>query len=436
MTNGRSFRYWQVRTILCTMLGYAFFYFIRKNLSVALPSIEADLGIGKVQLGVFLTLHGLLYGVSRLVNGMIADRTNARVFMCLGLLLSVLMNVWFGCSSLAFTLGLAWVVNGWVQGMGAPPCARLMTHWIPPKRLASLMTVWNASHSIGAFAAVVACGWIVSAGLGWRSCFFLPAAFCALGTAFLWWGIRDTPKSVGLPELGEAADAKPAQAAKTPFAEILMKHVFRNRVIWVLALANFFVYVVRFGILDWGFSMLREQYPGISPFMASVVLGGFEFAGIFGMMASGWATDRFFGSRCPRTCAICMAAAAGFVLLFSVLSPTSTPWYVAALVLGGAGFFTYGPQALIGVASANIATKEAAGTATGFTAIFGYLSTLVSGIGVGWVATHWGWQYVLYLLAVAALLGLVLFVSIWNAASDGYGNRQSRVAGQSKCNYR
>ena len=416
----KRFGRWQARTIVCAMIGYALFYFIRKNLAVALPSIEADLGVSKVQLGVFLTLHGLLYGFSRLFNGMWADRTSARVFMVLGLLLSVAMNVCFGLSSSAFALGVFWVANGWVQGMGAPPCARLMTHWIPPKRLASLMTVWNASHSIGAFVAVVACGAIVSAGLGWRWCFFLPAVLCTLGAAFLWWGIRDTPSSVGLPELdgtgGASASAKPS----APFREVLMRHVFCNRVIWALALANFFVYVVRFGVLDWGFSMLREQYPGISPLMASVVLGGFEFAGIFGMMASGWATDRFFGSRCPRTCVVCMAGAGTFVLLFSLLSPASTPWWLAAAVLGGAGFFTYGPQALVGVASANIATKAAAGTATGFTAVFGYLSTLVSGVGVGWVAKTWGWQPVLWLLAGAAACGLVLFVLIWNADSDGY----------------
>ena len=53
-----------MRTIICAMIGYALFYFIRKNLAVALPSIETDLGISKVQLGVFLTLHGLILFLS------------------------------------------------------------------------------------------------------------------------------------------------------------------------------------------------------------------------------------------------------------------------------------------------------------------------------------------------------------------------------------
>ena len=43
---------------------------------MAMPVMEADLGIKKAQLGLFLTLHGLLYGVAKLCNGMLADRAN------------------------------------------------------------------------------------------------------------------------------------------------------------------------------------------------------------------------------------------------------------------------------------------------------------------------------------------------------------------------
>src|SRR5690349_4397434 len=86
------FRYWQYRTLIATMFGYAAFYFVRKNLSFAMPAMQDDLGITKADLGLFLTLHGLLYGVSRFVNGMWADRTSARYFMVAGLLLSVGAN--------------------------------------------------------------------------------------------------------------------------------------------------------------------------------------------------------------------------------------------------------------------------------------------------------------------------------------------------------
>src|SRR3954467_1753154 len=180
----RRFRHWQTRTLIATMFGYAAFYFVRKNLSVAMPGMQADLHITKADLGLFLTLHGVLYGVSRFVNGMWADRANARYFMVAGLMLSVGANVFFGFSSTVLFLGVAWMINGWVQGMGFPPCCRLMTHWFAPRELATKMSIWNTSHSIGGALAVVACGYIAQH-MNWRWCFFGPAIACTIAGAIL-----------------------------------------------------------------------------------------------------------------------------------------------------------------------------------------------------------------------------------------------------------
>ena len=69
----KRFKYWQTRTIIATMVGYALFYFVRKNFSLAMPGLEADLGISKTSLGIFLTLNGVVYGLSRFVNGIPSD---------------------------------------------------------------------------------------------------------------------------------------------------------------------------------------------------------------------------------------------------------------------------------------------------------------------------------------------------------------------------
>lgn len=58
-------------------------------------------------------------------------------------------------------MGIMWVINGMLQGTGFPPCARLLTHWIPPTELATKMSVWNTSHSIGAGLVVILCGYIM-----------------------------------------------------------------------------------------------------------------------------------------------------------------------------------------------------------------------------------------------------------------------------------
>ncbi|MDR1789371.1 MAG: MFS transporter [Opitutaceae bacterium] len=271
----KSFAYWQWRTILGTMFGYALFYFIRKNISVAMPFMEADLGVSKAQLGIFLTLHGVVYGFSKLGNGILGDRSNARVFMVSGLLLAAACNIVFGLSSSLLVFGLVWILNGWFQGMGFPPCARLITHWVPPNELATKMAVWNASHSIGAALVVVLCGY-VAAHLGmdntgvasWRWCFLIPSAIAIAGALALWLVIRDTPSSVGLPELpgthasnrecGDLSEKRPSvsqipnlksqippPSAPTPspddFKAFLRKNVFLNPVVWLAGVAMFFV---------------------------------------------------------------------------------------------------------------------------------------------------------------------------------------------------
>jgi OPA family glycerol-3-phosphate transporter-like MFS transporter/OPA family sugar phosphate sensor protein UhpC-like MFS transporter len=64
----REYEYWRWRILLGTMIGYIFFYFVRKSITMAMPGLE-DIGITKTTLGLFLTIHGVLYGFSRFVNG-------------------------------------------------------------------------------------------------------------------------------------------------------------------------------------------------------------------------------------------------------------------------------------------------------------------------------------------------------------------------------
>ena len=94
----KGLKYWQWRTIIVTMVGYAIFYLVRKNFSFSMPGLGAEFGITKTQLGLFLTLHGIIYGLSRYVVGIITDRNSARKVMSLGLMLCAIVNILFGTS--------------------------------------------------------------------------------------------------------------------------------------------------------------------------------------------------------------------------------------------------------------------------------------------------------------------------------------------------
>jgi phosphoglycerate transporter family protein len=415
-----KFRYWQYRTLIGAILGYAAFYFVRKNLSVAMPLIEQDLHITKTNLGWFLSAHGVIYGVSRFANGMWGDRVNARYFMVAGLLLSVVANVFFGFGSTVLWLGVAWMINGWVQGMGFPPCCRLMTHWFPPEKLATKMSIWNTSHSIGAWTTIGFCG-VIGERFGWRWCFFAPAMICTVLGFVLFVMLRDTPTSVGLPEIKVEGDTGTHGEDKNSaeYKAFLRSHVFGNPYIWWISFANFFVYILRFAVLDWGPTLLKEM-KGFTLQHASWIVIGFEIAGLVGMLLAGWLTDRYFKGRGARTCVFCMIG--GSLALLAFWQIHGVAWLEIGL-LGLAGFFIYGPQALIGIIAANLATKRAAATAAGFTGLFGYASTMVSGVGLGWLVDHAGWGTAFGSLIALGAIGTFMFILAWPAKAHGYGDK-------------
>jgi len=416
----RGFRHFQPRVLFWTTIGYAFFYLVRKNLSTAMPVMEEQLGIGKPQLGIFLTLHGVLYGVSKFVNGWVADRAKGRMLMALGLLLSAAMNICFGMSSTALMFGIFWMINGWVQGVGFPPVARLLTHWYPPKVLATKMALWNTSHTLGYAGILILCGFLVV--YDWRLCFYVPSVLAVVMAVLLLMNLHDTPESVGLPEVEgtreEISAAAPEIAAPVDdLNAIIRDRVFKNPAIWIFSLANFFVYVIRYSVADWGPTLLKEA-KGVSVSHGSWMTAGFEVAGLFGILLSGWATDRFFAGRTSRVCAFYMLMSGVSIFFFWKTPPGHLG--LSLIPLMATGFFIYGPQALIGVATANLATKRAAATAVGLTGIFGYASTVLSGWGLGLLVKHYGWNVAFQCLIGVALIGTLVFVSIWNAKAHGY----------------
>lgn len=419
-------RVWQLRVLLLALFGYATFYFVRGNLAVAMPFMEKDLGIRKDQLGLFLTLAGVVYGVSKFGNGFLADRANARVFMSTALVVSAVLNFCFGLGSAVLAFGLIWMFNGWFQGMGFPPCARLMAHWFPPSQFATKFSIWNLSHNVGSIGILLLCGFLMSGVFfapNWRLCFLVPAAVAIVVAAVLWAMLSDTPPSVGLPEFpGTHVDLTEKQSgmdsqAHEDFRAFVFRQVFCNKYIWILSLANFFVYTLRYAVFNWGPTMLLEARH-IKILHAAAMLAGFEAFGGLGALLGGWVTDRLFGGRAARACMIYMALASVSILLLWKLQ-TQSEWLITGL-LCAAGFFIYGPQCLLAIACVNLATKRAAATAVGLTSIFGYASTTLSGWGLGFTVQHYGWDTGFIGLVICGVIGTALFVMAWPAKAHGY----------------
>jgi len=411
----------QWRVLVATMIGYTLFYFMRKNFSFAMPGLEQDCGISKSQLGDFLFASGMVYGISKFINGFIGDRVNSRRMLCIGLFACALVNAMFGfvpsfCSgrTMVWAFGVLLVLNQFFQGAGFPPCARLIAHWVPPNELATKMSIWNTSHSVGGGMAAMICGTMMGLGvLGsanqgvgmWRWCFWTMAILGAFGVFAMWVWLPGTPEEE---RMSNAAAEDVRMNEKSP-SRSAMKRVFLCPAIWMLGLCNFSINAVRALVADWGPTMLQE-FKGLTASDSGTVIMLFEFSGILGMLISGWITDRFFAGRAPRLCAFLMVVTAAALVAF--MNVPSAALASATLIVGG--FALYGPQALTGVTATNLAGKSLTGTVIGFISLFSYVGVSVSGKLCGKLVQDTStWSVPLLMMASTAVAGSVCFLTLW-----------------------
>jgi len=177
------------------------------------------------------------------------------------------------------------------------------------------------------------------------------------------------------------------------------------------------VYTLRYSVFDWGVTLLTQSRH-VSIGHAIWLVVGFELAGLVGALVAGWLTDRFFGGRVVHACVAFMVLAGISILLFWKVAGDSN--LLNLLLLCACGFFIYGPQCLVGIAVANLATKRAAATAVGLTGLFGYFSKILSGWGLGTLVQHYGWDAGFASLIGIAAIGTVVFALAWPAKAHGY----------------
>jgi OPA family sugar phosphate sensor protein UhpC-like MFS transporter len=413
------YKYWRMRIFLGMYIGYVFFYFTRKSFTFAMPALMLDLGFDKSQLGILGSILSISYGLSKFLSGILADRSNPRYFMAFGLILTGILNICFGFSSSILFFSIFWGLNGWFQGWGSPPCARLLTHWYSQTERGSWWGFWNTSHSVGGaliplLAAFCAQYW------GWRYAMYVPGALCIAAGLYVINRLRDTPQSLGLPTIEKFKNdypfAKPdAKEEELSLKEILFKYVLKNRYIWLLAISYFFVYVIRTAINDWSVLFLVET-KGYSLITAGACVFWFEIGGAFGSLVAGFASDRIFrGRRGP----INVLFSLGVIFAAAALwfSPPGVPILDFAIMFM-IGFLIFGPQMLIGMAAVELSHKKAAGSATGFVGFVAYLGAASAGYPLGKMTQEFGWEGFFISLCVCGLVSVALLLPLWSLKSN------------------
>lgn len=248
---------------------------------------------------------------------------------------------------------------------------------------------------------------------GWRFGMYVPG-FLAIGMAlFLVNRLRSTPDSMDLPSIEVYhGESKREERSDYSTKELLVEHVLKNRYIWALGIAYFFVYIMRTAINDWGqYYLVKAQGKEI---VLSAVLGPipFELGGMLGAFAAGYLSDNVFGGRrMPANILFCLGVIAPFLGLWLIQSP-SVPLLGAMMFC--TGFFVFGPQMLIGMSAAELCPKQAAGTATGFVGLLAYFGAAVAGYPIGKVTDQWGWTGFFVVITAAACIASSLLIPLWN----------------------
>jgi len=405
---------WQV--FLGIFFGYAAYYFVRKNFALAMPGmIEA--GYDKAELGLALSAISIAYGLSKFVMGTVSDRSNPRTFLAAGLFLSAITMLFMGFSP--FATSSVWImfvllfINGWVQGMGWPPCGRTMVHWWSKSERGAIVSYWNCAHNVGggvpALLFMLGMWWFND----WHAAFYMPAFAALIMVIFVLATVKDTPQSCGLPPIEVYKNDYPDDYSEKSeqeltTKEIMLKYVLNNKLLWYIAIANVFVYLLRYGILDWSPTYLREV-KDFSINKSSWAYFFYEYAGIPGTLLCGWMSDKVFKGNRGATGVFFMILVTIATIIFWQ-NPAGNPT-VDMICMITIGFLIYGPVMLIGLHALELAPKKAAGTAAGFTGLFGYLGGSVAASAiVGWTVEKFGWDGGFIVMVVGSGLSVLLLL--------------------------
>ena len=419
---------WQVRIFAVTWLGYAGFYFVRKNFSVTMPIIIDELGYTKNDLAIVLTVYSLAYMVGQFVSGYLSDKWGPRLIVSVGLIIAVVANITMGLmgSLLAFVFLMG--VNGLGQSTGWSGLVKNMTPWFSPNRRGVVMSWWSTCYVIGAFLATIfATYWATNDSIlaewGWKRAFIIPAVVVAIIMLLYSTLTRNRPPDAGLPVLFKEEDETSAAKVKEERRHLIKSLVVKSE-LWVVAFIYFTLKLTRYVFLFWLPLYMVEalQYSTEdSGYLSSV----YELVGFFGVISAGYISDHLLKSKRFPVAAVMLFAMA--ILCFVQPLIADLGMLAIGINIGLIGIMTYGPDSLLSGATAmDIGGKKGAAMAAGIINGVGSAGQLLSPFIAAYFSEQYGWNALFYGFVVLGLIGAGMAASKWNFVSQSNQQERSR----------
>ncbi len=442
----------RARTVNWLVLGllYASFYMTRYNFAATMSELARSFGWTNTQLGVFETMMPLVYGLSVVLNGPIADRIGGRRAFLFGAVGVTLMNFAFGACTLAVltpavmagaghdahvvtpavlrdgvtpgailaVMATIWGVNGYFQSFGALSIVKVNAQWFHVRERGTFAGVFGVVIRLGLILAFSGVPFIAKE-LPLRFAFWIPAAVVGVLFGVNYAVMKERPADAGFPGMdtgeGDADDGKPASLT------FVLARVFASPTTWLIAVCSMMIGMVRRSTVDsWYPKFFREVYQqkelaNYLPYQAAA--WGIALLGIAGGIAFGLASDRLFGGRRAPVITYGFVGMAGMLALLGASGALHLGPWAPALCLAALSFFVNGAHGMIGgAASMDFGGKKAAATAAGLFDGMQYLASAPVGLGMGWVLDHWGWGAWPWMPIPFACAGALVISRLWNVA--------------------
>lgn len=416
-----AFRARRTQNWLALGFTYAAMYMARYNFPLANKALSDTYGWDKAQVGTIISTATLLYGISALANGPLADRIGGRKAMLIGAVGACIFNLVFGLGAYMGFLGTGplllgylatiWTLNMYFQSYSALALIKVNSGWFHVSERGVFSAIFGSMIQSGRFLVFLLLATPFVIGLPWQWRFFIPSGIVALMAFVTYLVVQDTPKDAGLEDF-DPQDATSGDTEKITLRYVVRK-VFTNPITITIAVAEFCTGVVRQGFEHWFPRYMQEvqhlelDNPVFQKNALAVVA-----AGIAGAFVAGIASDRLFGHRRPPVAFI------GYVLqvacLYVVWRAPSFEAVIAAFIVNSMAISMVHSM-LSGTASMDFGGKRAAATATGMFDGMQYVGGFFAGFGMGSLLDRYGWGVWGPSMIGFAAVGGILMLALWNA---------------------
>ncbi|HSQ76676.1 MAG TPA: MFS transporter, partial [Bacteroidota bacterium] len=299
-------------------LTYAFLYMARYNLTVSKNAL-GDL-MPKDAFGIIFAVGTITYAFSFLINGPLTDRIGGKRAMLIGAAGSALMNILLGivvygilveqwALNLTVAFSVIYAMNMYFQSYGAVAIVKVNSAWFHVRERGIFGGIFGILISLGLYFAFDWSQAVVNfteqmspESPKYWLVFFIPAGILLFWVLIDLFVLRDTPGQAGFKDF-DTGDASSGEA-DTPFSlKDILRRIFTNRVILIVAMIEFCTGVLRNGVMHW-FPIFAKEQIVADPVTASewnFWLNNWGLmlmiAGAGGGMLAGWMSDHLFGSR-------------------------------------------------------------------------------------------------------------------------------------------